>query len=149
MLLTIFAVNVVYILSLITTIHWYPEQPIYDLETDKIIGYYEGIQRKHFMWLVAFWLIEFFGYKSTSRAKMMGVQPGWAFDMFGLTLLTQFLYSFSNKSIYLLYIAPAYGTFKLAMLIRQFCCGSGIAGMMGLGGMGGKEKDEEPQKSNR
>ena len=57
------AVNALYLLSLFITYKFYPRAPIYDMETDVVIGHYEGLNKWHFVWLIPFTMISKWGYE--------------------------------------------------------------------------------------
>ena len=86
MQIVILAINSLYLLSLIITWKFYPAQPIHDLETDEIIGHYQGLTKWHFIWLIPFSLITNWGYKQINEANKLGIKPGFCLDLFGLNL---------------------------------------------------------------
>ena len=115
-------INVIYFLSLIITFQFYPAGPIYDLETDEIIGQKFGLTKTHILMLLPFSMISYWGYNEINKKNELGVMPGYCLDIFGTNLFTQFIYSFSNKGLYIYWIIPAYAAWKIGNLLKGFCC---------------------------
>ena len=63
MVIIIGCVNCVYVLSLIITWIFYPAGPIYDIETDKITGYRNGVTWFSIGMLIPFSLISSWGFQ--------------------------------------------------------------------------------------
>ena len=53
----------IYFLSLIVTYLFYPAGPIYDLESDKVVGQRKGLTWFHFFMLIPFSLVNNWGFK--------------------------------------------------------------------------------------
>ena len=128
-------INVIYLLSLLVTHIYYKPGPIYDQETDQIIGQQLGLTWKHILMLVPFTGISSYTYKEINKLNGIGVRPAMMIDVLGLNLFTQFLYSFTNYGIYLLWIAPLYAIWKFGSMVIGFCCPNllGMGGGMGMG----------------
>ena len=81
-------INAIFAFSLLWTWKYYPPQPIYDLETDVVIGEYYGVTWHHFGWFAVFTMISRWGYMQINNSNSLGIMPGYALDLFGLNLLT-------------------------------------------------------------
>ena len=127
-------------MSLVVTWQFYPAEPIYDLETDEIIGHTQGLTKFHIFMLVPFSFISYWGYNEINKKNELGVMPGYCLDIFGTNLFTQFIYSFSNKGLYIYWIIPIYAAWKIGNLIKGFCCSGRSAPAMEM---------PEEVKSNR
>ena len=86
--LILVGINILYIASLVVTWQWYPPQPIYDLETDEVIGETKGVTKWNFIWLILFSLISRWGYHQINTKNQLGVRPETCLDVFGVNLLT-------------------------------------------------------------
>ena len=132
-------VNLVYLSSLVVTYLYYPAGPVYDLETDAVIGQTYGLTKWHIFMLVPFNLINRWCYTQINNQNELGVRPAMAIDLFGLNTLVIIVYSYTNKGLHLYWVAPLYGGYKVFMLVKGFCCA----------GRGLSVPEEEESKSNR
>ena len=115
-------INTIYFVSLIVTWQFYPAAPIYDIETDELLGNTPGLTKFHIFMLIPFSLISYWGFNEINKKNELGVTPGYCLDIFGTNLFTQLVYSFSNKGLYIFWIIPIYAIWKIGGLIKGFCC---------------------------
>ena len=127
-----------YTLSLIVTWMFYPAQPVYDLETDEIVGHYTGLTWFHFFMYVPFTGINYWCYTQINKSNSMGIKPGFCLDLFGVNIAAMSVYCVSNQGLQLFWIVPIYGVYKIAVLIQTYCCSKGYSDLL---------PDEEPTKS--
>ena len=105
-------VYAIYLSSLIITWLFYPAGPIYDLETDEIIGHQGGITWWNFAMLALFSVVNNWGYNQINKSNEMGVTPSFCLDVFGFNLFVMVSYSFTNKALKIYYLVPIYGLYK-------------------------------------
>ena len=72
--------------------------------------------------LIPFTLISYWGYNEINTKNSVGAGPGYALDIFGVNLFTQFAYSFTNKALWIYWIIPIYAAYKIWGLVSGFCC---------------------------
>ncbi len=63
MIIILGSINSIFLLSLIITWYFYPAGPIYDLETDKIIGERKGVTWFRIGMIIPFSLISSWGFQ--------------------------------------------------------------------------------------
>ena len=68
-------INSIYLISLFVTWKYYPAAPIFDLETDEIIGETHGLTWKHILMIVPFTMISSWAYNGINNMNALGVRP--------------------------------------------------------------------------
>ena len=85
--------------------------------------------------LVPFTGLSQYAYKEINKLNALGVRPAMQIDLLGVNLFTQFVYSFTNYGIYILWSIPIYAVWKFGSMVVGFCCPNlfGMGGGLGLG----------------
>ena len=68
--------------------------------------------------LIPFSLISNWGYKEINNKNEMGVTPGYCLDIFGVNLLAQVVYSFTNKGLWIFWLIPLYAIYSISGYIK-------------------------------
>ena len=123
-------INVCYLLSLVCTHFFRPAGPIFDLETDEIIGQNEGVTWKHLLMIVVFGVINYYLRERILKSVGLGVKPSMYIDIIGVNLFVQLLYCFTGWALYIYWIIPIFGIYKAVTFIGPFCCPRFFGGAM-------------------
>ena len=71
----------------------------------------------------------------------MGIKPHFWLDAFGLNVLINVLYCFTNWALKIYWVVPAWGLYKLISFVGPFCCPMFF-------NRGAQEEEPEVKKSN-
>ena len=116
------ALNVIYLSSLLVTFWFYPAGPKRDLETDQVIGHYDGLSWKHFAMLGVFNFINSWCYNNINKANEVGIRPGIGLDIFGVNVVAMVTYSFTSKGLWVFLLIPIYAVYQVVKIVKPFCC---------------------------
>ena len=114
------SVYAIYIISLIVTWMFYPAGPIYDLETDEIIGERYGVTWWNFAMLAFFTMVNRWGYMMINSQNEQGITPGFCLDVFGFNILIMVAYCFTSSALKLFWLIPIYAVYKIWITVGPY-----------------------------